>query len=140
MSEKTCILVVTHLRGQYRYLQYLRGVTGWKLHPSGQYFPVLLAAIVTVVLLKYVSIKCKQTQKNFWKIYHTLLNIVFIFWLAKAWIRFSEDITGRWRDEGIAVSSFLSITHGLIISLFCIPKGVGLVPKCVRFYILLLPI
>ena len=106
MSEKTCILIVTHLRGQYRYSQYLRGVTGWKLHPSRQYFPVLLAAIVTAVLLKCVSIKCKQTQKNFWKIYHTLLNIVFIFWLAKAWIHFSEDITGRWRDEGIAVSSF----------------------------------
>ena len=92
--------------GQCRYSRYLRDVIGWKLRHSGQYSPVLLGAITTVELFKCGSIKCKQTQKDFRKIYHTLSNSVFIFWLPKTWIHYSEDVTRRWRDEVIAVFSF----------------------------------
>ena len=99
-------IVITRVRGQCRYSRYLRDVIVWKLRHSGQYSPVLPAAIETAELFKYDSIKCKQTQKNFRKIYHTLSNSVFIFRLPKTWIHYSEDITGRWRDEDTAVSSF----------------------------------
>ena len=98
--------LITRVRGQYRYSRYLRDVIGWKLRHSGQYSPVFPTAIATVELFKYGSIKCKQTQKNFRNIYHTLSNSVFIFRLPKTWIYYSEDVTGRWRDEDIAVSSF----------------------------------
>ena len=40
------------------------------------------------------------------KNYHSLSNSVFIFRLSKIWRHYSEDITGRRRDEDIAVSSF----------------------------------
>ena len=125
--------VITQVRGQYKYLRYLWGVIVWKLRHSGQYCPVLPAGIVTVELCKYGSIKCKQTQKFFWKIYHTLLNSVFVFRLPKTWIHYSEDITGRWRDEDIAVSSF-SLYYSWLNNI------IGLVSTCIRFYILFLPI
>ena len=31
---------------------------------------------------------------------------VFVFWFPKIWRHYSEDITVRWRDEDITVSSF----------------------------------
>ena len=125
--------IITRVRGQYRYSRYLRDVIGWKSRHSGQYPSVLPAAIATAELFKYDSIKCKQTQKNFRKIYHTLSNSVFIFRLPKTWIHYSEDITGRWRDEDIAVSSF-SLYYTWLNNI------IGLVSTCVRFYILFLPI
>ena len=124
---------ITRVRGQYRYSWYLREVIGWKLRHSRQYSPVLPAAIATAELFKYVSIKCKQTQKNFRKIYYTLWNSVFIFRLPKTWMHYSEDITGRWRDEDIPVPSF-SLYYTWL------NNTVGLVFTCVRFYILFLPI
>ena len=99
-------LIIARVRSQYRYLRYLRDVIGWKLRHSLQHSPVLPAVIATAELFKYGSIKCKQTEKNFRKIHHTLLSSVFIFRLPKTWIRYSENITGKWRDEDIAVSSF----------------------------------
>ena len=51
---------ITRVGGQYRYLRYLQDVIGWKLRQSGQYSPVLRAAIATPELFKYGSIKCKQ--------------------------------------------------------------------------------
>ena len=105
-SSPMIYFFIARVRGQYRYLRYLWDVIGWKLRHSGQYFPVLSAAIATAELFKDASIKCKQTQKKFRKIYYTLSNSVFIFRLPKTWIHYSEDITGRWRDEDIAVSSF----------------------------------
>ena len=99
-------LIITRVGGQYRHSRYLRDVIGWKLRHSGQYSPALPAAIATAELFKYGSIKYKQAQKNFRKIYHTFSNSVFIFRLPKTWIHYSEDITRRWSDEDIAVSSF----------------------------------
>ena len=89
---------INWLRGQCRYLQYLRYVIGWKLRHRGQYSPA--------ELFKYGSIKHKQTQKNCRKIYGSLSSNAFIFLLPKTWIHYSDDIKGRWRDEDIAVSSF----------------------------------
>ena len=104
MSWKWLSAFITRVRGQYRYSRCLLDVIGWKLRHRGQYSPVLSAAIVTTGLFKYISIKCKQTQKNFRNIYHTLSISVFIFRLQKTWRCYSEDITGRWRDKDIAVS------------------------------------
>ena len=120
---------ITRVRGQCKYLRYLRDVIGWKLGHSGQYSPA--------DLFKYGRIKYKKMQKNCRKICRTLSNSAFIFLLPKTWIHYSEDIKGRRRDEDIAKGDeemkilhglhFVSITHGLIILLFCIPKEVGLV-------------
>ena len=141
---------------------------------------------MTAGLVKYDSIKCQQTQKNFQKIYHILSNSVFIFRLpislyytfCRTGSSFSDcrflSIT-HFVEQGLHFQiadfsllhilsnrvfifrlpislyytfcrtgssfsdcRFLSITHGLIILLFCIPKGVGLISTCVRFYILFL--
>ena len=121
--------IIIQVGGQYRYLWYLWDIISQKLHHSRQYSPVLPAAIVTAELFKYGSIKCKQTQKNFRKIYHTLSNSVFIFWLPKTWIHYSEDITGRWRDEDIAVSSF-SLCHTWLNNIILHSKG-----GCIAFYV-----
>ena len=80
------IYIITRVKGQYRYSRYFRDVIRWKLRHSGKYSPVLPGAIATAELFKYGSIKCKQTQKNFRKIYHTLSNSVFIFRFPKTWI------------------------------------------------------
>ena len=63
IRDKKLQYVITWVRGQYRYLRYLRDIIGWKLCHSGQYSPVLPAAIATAELFNYVSIKCKQTEK-----------------------------------------------------------------------------
>ena len=121
-----CFFLVSILkRGQYRYLRYLWDVIGWKLHHSRQYSVALPTAIATAELLKYVSMKFKQT-KIFEK-FTTLCQTVC------SWIHCIEDITGRWRDEDIAVSSF-SLYYSWLNNI------IGLVSTCIRFYILFLPI
>ena len=104
------------MRGQCRYSRYLQDVIGWKLHHSGQYSPVLPAAIATPELFKYVNIKCKQTQKNFRKICHFVEQCLH-FPIAKnmntlQWRHYRE--MKRWRHCSVFI---FSITHGFIILL-----------------------
>ena len=47
-------IIITRVRGQYRYSRYLRDVIGWKLRHSVQCSPVLRAAIATAELFKNV--------------------------------------------------------------------------------------
>ena len=99
---------ITRVRGQYRYLRYLRDVIGWMLHHSRQYSLVLPAAIATAELFKYGSIKRKQTEK-FSKNLPYFVKQCLHFLIAKnvktwQWRHYRE--MKRWRHEDIAMSSF----------------------------------
>ena len=105
------------MKGQYRYSRYIRDVIGWKLHHSGKYSPVLPAAIATAELFKYGSIKHRKFPKNLSHFVEQCLH----FPISK------NMNTLQWRHyrETLRCLHFLCIIDGLIILLFCIPKGAG---------------
>ena len=109
----TTLRIINRVRGQYRYSWYLRDAIGWKLRHSGQYSPVLLAAIATAELFKYVSIN--KHRKIFEK-FTTLCRTVSSFSDCQKHEYITvKTLQGDEEMKALQCLHFLSIIHGLII-------------------------
>ena len=103
-------IFITRIRGQYRYSRYLRDVIGWKLRHSGQYSPVLLAAIATAELFKYVSInKHRKIFEKFTTLCRTVSSFSDCQKHEYITVRHYREMK-RWRHCSVFIFSLLHIT------------------------------